>query len=57
MAFSTRQYRILFKALEIGASAVFLVLCVKAFCLHFYNDLRRLPDKEARKKLGASTIP
>src|ERR1700729_2178107 len=31
--------------LEIGGSAVFLFLCVKAFCSHFYNDLKRLVQK------------
>ena len=39
MAFITTRYRMLFKALEIGGSAIFLFLCVKAFCSHFYNDL------------------
>jgi hypothetical protein len=36
--------------LEVGASVVFLVLCVGAFCAHFYNDLiqrRRPPDQRA----------
>jgi hypothetical protein len=51
MAFSTTRYRLLFKALEIGASAVLLFLCAKAFCSHFYNDLNRLVRKRRAKKL------
>ena len=56
MAFSTTRYSILFKALEIGASAVFLFLCAKAFCSHFYNDLKRLVRNRRAKKLRPSTI-
>jgi hypothetical protein len=56
MAFSTTRYRILFKALEIGASTIFLFLCAKTFCSHFYSDLRRLPRRRTQKKLRASTI-
>jgi hypothetical protein len=56
MAFSTTRYRILFKALEIGASAVFLFLCAKAFCSHFYNDLKRLVQKRRANKLRPSAI-
>ena len=56
MAFSTTRYRILFKALEIGASTVFLFLCARAFCSHFYGDLRRLPRGRTRKKLRPSKI-
>jgi hypothetical protein len=55
MAFSTTGYRILFKALEIGASAVFLLLCAKAFCSHSYNDLKRLVQKRLTKKPLPST--
>jgi hypothetical protein len=51
------RYRLLFKAVEIGASTVFLFLCAKAFCSHFYNDLRRLAQKRTQKKLRPSTIP
>jgi hypothetical protein len=39
-----------FKVLEVGASVVFLVLCIRAFCAHFYSDLiqrRRRPDQRA----------
>jgi hypothetical protein len=55
MAFSTTRYRMLFKVLEIGASAVFLFLCAKAFCSHFDNDLKRLVQKRRAKKLRPST--
>ena len=55
MAFSTTRYRMLFKVLEISASAVFLFLCAKAFCSHFYNDLKRLVQKRRSKKLRPST--
>ena len=55
MAFSTTRYRMLFKVLEIGASAVFLFLCAKAFCSQFYNDLKRLVQKRRAKKLRPST--
>jgi hypothetical protein len=34
------HYRIVLKVLEIVLSTVFLLLCVKAFCSHFYNHLR-----------------
>lgn len=44
-----------FKVLEIGASAVFLFLCAKAFCSHFDNDLKRLVQKRRAKKLRPST--
>ena len=56
MAFSTTPYRMLFKALEIGASTVFLFLCAKAFCSYFYSDLRRLPRRRTQKKLRPLTI-
>jgi hypothetical protein len=56
MPFSTTGYRILFKALEIGASAVFLFLCAKALCSHSYNDLKRLVEKRLSKKPLPSTI-
>ena len=41
MTVSDTRYRIPFKALSILASFVFLFLCAKAFCSHFYNDLKR----------------
>ena len=33
-----------------------LFLCAKAFCSHFYNDLKRLVRKRRAKKLRPSTI-
>jgi hypothetical protein len=33
------RYRIVLKVLEIVLSTVFLLICVKAFCSHFYNHL------------------
>jgi hypothetical protein len=36
----TMRYRIVLKILEIVLSTVFLLLCVEAFCSHFYNHLR-----------------
>jgi hypothetical protein len=34
--------RYVFKAIDIGVSSVFLALCLKAFCIHFYQDIERL---------------
>jgi hypothetical protein len=33
--------RLILKAIDLGASAVFMALCTKAFCAHFYNDIRQ----------------
>jgi hypothetical protein len=33
--------RLILRAIDVGASFVFMALCAKAFCTHFYNDLRR----------------
>jgi hypothetical protein len=33
--------RYVFKAIDIGASIVFLALCTKAFCIHLYEDVER----------------
>jgi hypothetical protein len=35
-------HTLVFKILEIVLSMVFLVLCMKALCSHFYRDLRRM---------------
>jgi hypothetical protein len=29
------------RLIDVGASIVFMALCAKAFCAHFYSDLRR----------------
>ncbi len=36
-----RMTRLILKAIDVSASFVFMALCAKAFCAHFYNDLRR----------------
>jgi hypothetical protein len=41
--------RYVFKAVDIVVSIVFLALCAKAFCIHFYRDIKRQPH--ARKLL------
>jgi hypothetical protein len=33
--------RYVFKAVDIVVSIVFLALCTKAFCIHFYQDIQR----------------
>jgi hypothetical protein len=41
--------RYVFKAIDLGASIVFMALCAKAFCIHFFRDIegrlqrRKLP--------------
>jgi hypothetical protein len=50
------RYRIVFKALEIVVSTAFLILCAKAFLTHFYDNLRRLPQRRTQKKLRPSAI-
>jgi len=39
--------RYAFKAIDFSASIVFLALCTKAFCIHFFQDLER--QLQARK--------
>jgi hypothetical protein len=33
--------RYVFKAIDFIVSIVFLALCIKAFCTHFYQDIER----------------
>ena len=33
--------RLLLRAIDFGASAVFMALRVRAFCVHFYKDTQR----------------
>jgi hypothetical protein len=33
--------RVILKAIDVGASAVFMALCTKAFCVHFFKDVER----------------
>jgi hypothetical protein len=41
--------RVIFKVIDLGASVVFMALCVRAFCVHFLKDIegrlqrRKLP--------------
>jgi hypothetical protein len=37
--------RFIFRTIDFGASIVFMALCAKAFCVHFYEDLRRHPQR------------
>jgi hypothetical protein len=50
--------RLLFRAIDFGASVVFMALCAKAFCVHFYKDVER---QLGRRKLpvvdGPSLVP
>ena len=38
----TDMTRLILKAIDLGASAVFMALCTKAFFVHFYKDVKRL---------------
>jgi hypothetical protein len=45
--------RFILKAIDVGASAVFMALCTKAFFVHFYKDVERQlhsPD-DARSRI------
>jgi hypothetical protein len=46
------RYRLALKALETVVSVAFFVLCAKAFCSHFYNDMRRR-TRSRRTKIAA----
>ena len=35
--------RLILKAIDRGASAVFMTLCTKALFVHFYKDVERQP--------------
>jgi hypothetical protein len=37
--------RLLFRAIDFGASFVFVALCAKAFCVHFYKDIKQQLNK------------
>ena len=46
--------RLILKAIDVGASAVFMALCTKAFFVHFYTDVERQlhsPD-DARSRIN-----
>ena len=45
----------LLKAIDIGESAIFIVLCTRAFFVHFYKDFQRLRRRHfARRPLQRS---
>jgi hypothetical protein len=44
--------RFLFRTVDFGASIVFVALCAKAFCVHFYEDLRRHPNSRDPSATG-----
>ena len=37
--------RLILKAIDVGASAVFVALCTKAFCVHFYRNVKQQVHK------------
>ena len=43
--------RYVFKTIDLGASIVFLALCVKALCVHFFKDIE---GRLERRKLPLS---
>ena len=55
--------RLILKAIDLGASAVFMALFTKAFFFHFYKDVKRLtveplalpPQKSTLKRQGDVT--
>ena len=49
--------RLVFKVVGIVVSAAFFVLCAKAFCSHFYNDLKRLLRNRRRQIAISQTTP
>jgi hypothetical protein len=46
---SRRMMRYVFKAIDFVISVVFLALCTKALCIHFYQDIEQ--QRHARKLL------
>jgi hypothetical protein len=41
--------RYVFKTIEFIVSVVFLALCIKAFCVHFYQDIEEQLHARTRK--------
>jgi hypothetical protein len=39
---------LILKAIDIGASVIFVALCARAFCVHFYKDIKQ-PFANARR--------
>jgi hypothetical protein len=46
--------RLLLRGIDFGASAVFMALCAKAFCVHFYKDAER---ELKRRRSSPSPLP
>jgi hypothetical protein len=46
--------RFALRAIDIGASAIFMALCTKAFCIHFYGDVVRAMRNAETAPSGAS---
>ena len=44
--------RLLLRAIDFGASAVFMALSVRAFCVHFYKDTQR--ELRRRRKFSVT---
>jgi hypothetical protein len=40
--------RLILKAIDLGVSAVFLTLCAKVVCIHFYKDFERELQRYSR---------
>ena len=47
--------RYVLKAIDISVSVVFLALCIKVFCIHFYEDIKR--QLHARKLPNVKDAP
>jgi hypothetical protein len=46
--------RLLFRAIDFGASLVFMPLCARAFCVHFYKDIKQQLNKVSALGGGSS---
>jgi hypothetical protein len=47
-----------FRAIDFGASIVFMAFCIKAFCVHFYEDVRReLESRRSLPSIAAAAMP
>jgi hypothetical protein len=44
--------RFLLRTIDVGASIVFMALCAKAFCVHFYKDIQQQMERADRAKRG-----
>ena len=46
--------RFILRVIDLGASIVFMALCIKAFSVHFYEDIRR--DLESRSSASSGAV-